>query len=140
MLSSQENVTDLHSNVMELATEISHYVDPENVLPFVQRCHHLTPPKVERIIEVLGGQEQLQEHKLQNYCFAVLPADNQMQSVLFDYTGTFRPCPDGQVCASHTQEEDGFNTPPSSPTTEVPRMVPPVRIYVSCSYIILTAQ
>ena len=129
MLSSQENVTDFHSNVVDLAREISHYVDPENVLPSVQHFHHLTPPEVERIVEVLGGQEQLQEHKPQNYCFAVLPANNQMKSVLFVYTGTFRPCPDGQVCPSRTQEEDGFHTPPSSPTTEVPRMFSPVRIY-----------
>jgi len=112
---------------MDLATELSHYVDPENVLPSVQRCHHLTPPEVERIVEVLGGQEQLQEHKPQNYCFAVLPADNHMQSVLFDYTGTFRHCLDGQVCPSHTQEEERFQTPPSTPPTEV-SLIPQVRM------------
>ena len=120
-------MTDFHSNVVDLAREISHYVDPENVLPSVRCCHQLTPPEVKRVVEVLGGQEQLQEHKPQNYCFAILPADNQMQSVLFDYTGTFRPCPDNQVCPLHAQEEDGFHTPPSTPTNEVPRMLPPVQ-------------
>jgi len=127
MLSSQENGTDLHSNVVDLAREISHFVDPENVLPSVHCCHQLTLPEVERVVEVLGGQEQLQEHKPQNYCFAILPADNQMQSVLFDYTGTFRLRPDDQVCPLRVQEEEPYHTPPSTPPTEVPPMLPQVR-------------
>ena len=126
-LSPQEIVADLHSNVVDMAREISHYVDPENVLPSVQCCHHLTPPEVKRVVEVLGGQGQLREYKPQNYCFAVLPSDNQKQSVLFDYTGTFRPSPDDEVCPLHGQEEEGFHTPPSTPNTEVPRMLTPVR-------------
>ena len=129
-LSSQEIVADLHSNVVDMAREISYYVDPENVLPSVQCCHHLNPTEVKRIFEVLGGQAQLQEHKPQNYCFAVLPANNQRQSVLFDYTGTFRPSPDDEVCPLRAQEEDRFHTPPSTPTTEVPRMLAQVRTVV----------
>ena len=127
MLSSQQNETDFHSNVVDLAREISHYIDPENVLPSARCCYQLTPREVTRVVEVLGGQEQLQEHKPQNYCFAVLPADNHMQSVLFDYTGTFRPCPDDQVCPLRVQEEEPYHTPPSTPPTEAPPMLPQVR-------------
>ena len=134
-------MADLHSNVVDMAREISHYIDPKNVLPSVQCCHHLTPPEVKRVVEVLSGQEQLREHKPQNYCFAVLPAINQRQSVLLDYTGTFRPSPDDEVRPLHMQEEDGLHTPPITPTTELPWMLTQVRtvayrhICVSCSYI-----
>ena len=125
LLSTQDDVTCLHSNVVDLAREISHYVDPENVLPSVRCCHQLNPLEVKRVIEILGSQNQLQEHKPQNYLFAVLPADNHMHSVLFDYTGTIRPSPDDQeTCPLPiTEEEDSFDTPPTTPT-EVPQMNP----------------
>ena len=122
LLFSQDDVTGLHSNVVDLAREISNYVDPENVLSSVRCCHQLNPLEVKRVIEVLGSQNQLQE---QNYLFVVLPADNHMHSVLFDYTGTFQPSPDDQgVCPlPTTEEEDSFDTPPTTPT-EVPQMNP----------------
>ena len=125
LLSTQDDVTCLHSNVVDLAREISHYVDPENVLPSVRCCHQLNPLEVKRVIEVLGSQNQLQEHKPQNYLIAVLPADNHMHSVLFDYTGTFRPSPDDQeTCPLPiTEEEEHFATPPTT-LTEVPQMNP----------------
>ena len=125
LLPFQENVADLHSNVVDFAREISHYVDPENVLPSVRCCHQLNPLEVQRVIEILGSQNQLQEHKPQNYLFAVLPADNQMHSVLFDCTGTFRPSPDDQeVCPlPMPEEEERFATLPTT-LTEVPQMNP----------------
>ena len=135
LLSFQENVADLHSNVVDLAREISHYVDPENVLPSVRCCHQLNSHEVKRVVEILGSQNQLQEHKPQNYLFAVLPADNHMHSVLFDYTGTFRPSPeDREVCQlPMPEEEETFGTPPST-LTEIPhlnQLVGAVYIYIA---------
>ena len=123
LLSFQENVAGLHSNIVDLAREISHYVDPENVLPSVRCCHQLNSHEVKRVVEILGSQNQLQEHKPQNYLFAVLPADNHMHSVLFDYTGTFRPSPEDQeVCQlPMPEEEETFDTPPST-LTEIPHL------------------
>ena len=123
-LPSQDDVTGLHSNVVDLAREISNYVDPENVQS-VRCCHQLNPLEVKRVIDILGSQSQLQEHKPQNYLFAGFPADNQMHSVLFDYTGTFQPSPDDQeVCPlPMPEEEEHFVTPPTTPT-EVPQMNP----------------
>ena len=128
----QENVADLHSNVVDLAREISHYVDPENVLPSVRCCHQLNSHEVKRVVEILGSQNQLQEHKPQNYLFAVLPANNHMHSVLFDYTGTFRPSPEDQeVCQlPMPEEEDRFATPPTTltDTTHLNQLVGAVHI------------
>ena len=64
-----------------------------------------------------------------------------MHSVLFDYTGTFRPSPDNQeTCPLPiVEEEEHFDTPPTTPT-EVPPMNPLVgAVHVQLtSYIVTT--
>ena len=114
----QERTCPLHSNVIEMAEEISWWVDPENIMPHGNRYHHLEPFEAQHAIEALGGERLLQQHKPQTYLFAVLPSNNIMHSVLFDYTGRLRhPEDPTEICPlpDRQEREDGdFETAPSS--------------------------
>ena len=80
---------DLPSNVIDLAREISHFVDPENIIPQGKLTRELSPNELCHVTQAIGSPALLGAQKPPSFLFAVLPATNKMRSTLFDYTGCF---------------------------------------------------
>lgn len=106
---------DLPSNVIDLAREISHFVDPENIIPQGKITREISPDEFHHMVQTIGSPAMLGAQKPQSFLFAVLPASNRMRSTLFDYTGCF-----GEI----KQEQPGsppYGTPEGgSPESSMP--------------------
>ena len=106
---------DLPSNVIDLAREISHFVDPEDIIPQGKLTREISPDEFHHVMQAFGSPAMLGAQKPQSFLFAVLPANNKMRSTLFDYTGCFGEIEQEQPESLPYQTPDGGSPEPSMP-------------------------
>ena len=110
---------DLPSNVIDLAREISHFVDPENIIPQGKLTREISPDEFHHVMQAFGSPVMLGAQKPQSFLFAVLPANNKMRSTLFDYTGCFGEIEEEQPGSLPYRTPDGGS--PELSVHEAPR-------------------
>ena len=98
---------DLPSNVIDLAREISHFVDPENIIPEGKLTRELSPNELLHVMQAIGSPALLGAQKPSSFLFAVLPATNKMSSTLLDYTGCFGEAEEEQPGSLPYQTPEG---------------------------------